>query len=80
METWVQARAGLKDGRVVTERCDAYRGSARSPITPDVHLVKVKDCLRRRLSDAAMDRLIDMVQRLDDVKDARELTKALSGQ
>ena len=80
LETWVQARAGLKDGRVVTERCDAYRGSARSPITPDVHLVKVKDCLRRRLSDAAMDRLIDMVQRLDDVKDARELTKALSGQ
>jgi len=80
METWVQARAGLKDGRVVVERCDAFRGAARNPITPDVHLVKVKDCMRRTLSDSAMDRLIGLVQRIDELDDARVLTRAITGQ
>ena len=42
METWVQARAGLKDGRVLVERCDAYRGAARNPIGRDAHLVNTR--------------------------------------
>src|SRR6185503_5118418 len=28
MEIWVEARAGLKDGRTLVERCDAYRGAS----------------------------------------------------
>jgi 2-methylcitrate dehydratase PrpD len=79
METWVQARAGLKDGRVLVERCDAYRGSARNPITRDAHLVKVRDCMRRALSGPKMERLIGLVDGLDDLKDARVLVRALVG-
>jgi 2-methylcitrate dehydratase PrpD len=79
METWVQARAGLKDGRVLVERCDAYRGSARNPITRDAHLGKVRDCMRRVLPEPKMERLINMVDGLGELKDARELVRALVG-
>jgi len=78
--TWVQARAGLKDGRVLVERCDAYRGSARNPITRDAHLVKVRDCMRRALPEPAMERLIALVDGLEDLKDARVLARALVGE
>jgi 2-methylcitrate dehydratase PrpD len=80
MEIWVQARAGLKDGRIITERCDAYRGAARNPIGRDTHLVKVRDCLRRGLREPDMERLIGLVDRLEELKDARVLVKALVGQ
>ena len=79
-DTWVQARAGLKDGRVLVERCDAYRGSARNPIARDAHLVKVRDCMRRALPEPAMERLIGLVDGLEDLKDARVLARALVGE
>jgi 2-methylcitrate dehydratase PrpD len=77
---WVQARAGLKDGRVLAERCDAYRGSARNPIARDAHLVKVRDCMRRALPEPAMERLIGLIEGLEDLKDARVLARALVGE
>ena len=80
LETWVQARAKLKDGRELVERCDAYRGSSRNPIARDQHLVKVRDCMRRALPEAAMERLIGLVEGLDEVPDARVLTRALVGE
>jgi 2-methylcitrate dehydratase PrpD len=80
LDTWVQARAGLKDGRVLVERCDAYRGSARNPITREAHLVKVRDCMRRALPEAKMERLIGFINGLDDLKDARVLVRALVGE
>lgn len=79
LETWVQARAGLKDGRVITERCDAYRGSSRNPITRPAHLVKVRDCMSRVLDMPKMERLIGLVDELDMLADARELVRALAG-
>ena len=80
MDTWVQARAGIKDGRILVERCDAYRGCARNPIARDAHLVKVRDCMRRALPEPAMERLIGLVDGLDDLKDARVLVRALAGE
>ena len=80
MDTWVQARAGLKDGRILVERCDAYRGSARNPIGRDAHLVKVRDCMRRALPEPKMERLIGLIDGLEDLKDARVLVRALVGE
>jgi 2-methylcitrate dehydratase PrpD len=80
LEAWVQARAGLKDGRILVERCDAYRGAARNPIKRDAHLVKVRDCVRRALAEPAMERLIGLVEGLEDLKDARVLARALVGE
>ena len=75
--TWVQARAGLKDGRVVTERCDAFRGSARNPIARDEHLVKVRDLMHRALPAPSMERLIGLIDALEDLEDVRVLMRAL---
>ena len=80
LTTWVQARAGLKDGRVVTERCDAFRGSSRNPIERDAHLVKVRDCMARTLPEEKMEKLIGLVDGLDDLADARVLVRALVGE
>jgi len=77
---WVQARAGLKDGRVLVERVDAYRGSARNPITRDVHLRKVRDCMRRVLPEPKMERLIGLIDKLEEIQDARVFVKALNGE
>jgi hypothetical protein len=75
----VQARAALKDGRVITERCDAYRGSSRNPIDRTAHLVKVRDCMRRALPQDKMERLIGLVDELEKLADARVLARALVG-
>jgi 2-methylcitrate dehydratase PrpD len=80
LETWAQARARLKDGRIVVERCDAYRGSSRNPITREAHLLKVRDCLRRALPEDKMERLIGMVAELEKLPDARVFVRALAGQ
>ena len=79
-KTWVCARATLKDGRVVSERCDAFRGSSRNPIARDAHLAKVHDCMRRALPAPAMERLIGLIDRLDELDDARVLARALVGE
>jgi len=79
IETWVEARARLKDGRVLVERCDAYRGSARNPITRDAHLVKVRDCMRRAMNEKAMERLIGLVDQIDELDDVHVLIRALNG-
>ena len=79
-QTWVQARAGLKDGRVLVERCDAYRGAARNPIGRDAHLVKVRDCMCRALSAPQIERLIGLVDDLENLPDARILARALIGE
>ena len=77
---WVQARAGLKDGRVLVERVDAYRGAARNPITRDVHLRKVRDCMRRALPESKMERLIGLIDGLDTLEDVRVFVRALQGE
>ena len=78
--TWVQARAGLTDGRIVAERCDAFRGSVRNPIERDAHLVKVRDCMRRALAEPAMERLIGFIDGLEDLQDVRVFVRALAGE
>ena len=78
--TWVEARAGLKDGRTVSGRCDAFQGSVRNPISRDVHLVKVMDCMRRALPEPAIERLIGLVDGLENLEDARVLARALVGE
>jgi 2-methylcitrate dehydratase PrpD len=78
--TWVQARAGLKDGSVAVERCDAFRGSVRNPIERDAHLVKVRDCMGRALPEPAMERLIGLIDGLEKLEDAWVLARALVGE
>jgi 2-methylcitrate dehydratase PrpD len=77
-DVWVDAHARLTDGRTVSARCRNYRGSIANPMTRAERLVKYDDCVSRVLSDTDATRLREMVESLEELDDARELTRLLA--
>jgi 2-methylcitrate dehydratase PrpD len=73
LQTWVGARARLKDGREVAERCRHYRGSMANPMTRDERLAKVRSSALRVLGPAETERVIAMVEAFDELADVRDL-------
>ena len=72
-----QARAQLKDGSTVSAECQAFRGSALNPMNREERMVKVRDCFRRALSDADTERVLSLLENLEDVPDVGELMAVL---
>lgn len=77
LDTWAAARAGLRDGRVVSEQCLHYRGSIANPMTREERLEKTRTCGGLILNSADMERVIDMGEVLEALPDVRELTRIL---
>ena len=71
------ATALLKNGSTVSAECEAFRGSARNPMSRDERLVKVRDCFTRALSDSDTERALGMLENLEDVDDVGELMSVL---
>jgi len=64
----VLLRVELDGGRVIETRCDGPRGKwGTPPISEAEHLVKVRDCLATRLEPAAVERVIELARRIDDL-------------
>ena len=64
----VLLRVELDGGRVLETRCDGPRGKwGTPPISETEHLVKIRDCLATRLEPAAIERVIGLVRRIDDL-------------
>ena len=64
----VLLRVELDGGRVLETRCDGPRGKWGTPPISEVeHLVKIRDCLATRLEPAAVERVIGLVRRIDDL-------------
>ncbi len=57
--------------------CPAFRGSAANPMSREERLVKVRDCFRRALSDADTERVIAMLENLEELADVAELMDVL---
>ena len=72
-----QATAQLKDGSTVSAECYAFRGSAVNPMNREERMVKVRDCFRRALSDADTERVLSLLENLEDVPDVGELMAVL---
>ena len=73
----VEAEVELTDGRVIGTRCDGPRGMwGRPAISDDEHLVKVRDCLSKRLPEAKMERCITLARAIDTL-DAGQVTELL---
>ena len=72
-----QATAQLKDGSTVSAECRAFRGSAVNPMNREERMVKVRDCFRRALSDADTERVLSLLENLEDVPDVGELMAVL---
>ncbi|MGC2584843.1 MAG: MmgE/PrpD family protein [Pseudolabrys sp.] len=64
----VLLRVELDGGSVLETRCDGPRGKwGTPPISEAEHLVKIRDCLATRLEPAAVERVIGLVRRIDDL-------------
>ena len=62
----VEAEVELADGRVLRARCDGPRGMwGTTPLTDEEHLVKVRDCLSKRLGSEKMERCIALARGID---------------
>ncbi len=59
---WVEIKITLDDGSRVTAKCVRPRASWGAPISEQEHLVKVRDCLRRVLSDSRAEKVIAAAQ------------------
>ncbi len=60
---WLEAEVELTDGRVLRTRCDGPPGIwGAPPISEDDHLVKVRDCLSRKLPADRAEALIGMAR------------------
>lgn len=69
----VRIAARMGDGATITAECRAFRGSAANPMSREERLVKVRDCFNRALTAADTERVIGMVENLEEVSDAGEL-------
>jgi aconitate decarboxylase len=63
---WVIADVELDDGTRLHTRCNGPKGIWGSPPIPEEeHLVKVRDCLSRKLPEARAESLIDLARRVE---------------
>lgn len=76
-DTWAVARVGLQDGRVLSETCRHYRGSIANPMDREDRLAKLRDCAKRSLDPADIERVIEMAETLDSLPDVRPLMRVL---
>jgi aconitate decarboxylase len=66
----VELDATLKDGTVVKTRCARPAGAWGEPIAPEIHLVKVRDCLARGLDRDKAEHVIATVDRFETLGSA----------
>ena len=76
-DNWAVARVGLQDGRVLSETCRHYRGSIANPMNREERLAKLRDCAKRSLDSADIERVTDMAETLESLPDLRALMLVL---
>ena len=75
-QMWIEADVEMEDGSKFHTRCNGPRGIwGTPPISDEDHLVKVRDCLSRRLSVEKAETLIALARRVDtlDAAGVREM-------
>lgn len=73
----VKVTATLQDGRTVSDECRGFKGSATNPMTRDEHMDKVWDCIGRALSKPDAERVIDLLEDLENVHEISALMHIL---
>ena len=67
------ATAHLTDGRTVSADCAAFTGSAANPMSPGQHRQKVWDCARFALSEQDAQRVLGLLDGLENVSEVSEI-------
>ena len=69
----VRVTAQLKDGRTVSDECRGFKGSAGNPMTREERMFKAWDCVGRALPKPDGERMIALLEDLENVPDISEL-------
>jgi aconitate decarboxylase len=77
----LEIEADLADGRTVRATCHGPKGANGAPLAREDHRAKVEDCLRRALPEAGSRRLIERLDRLEDLEagEVKEIARMLAG-
>jgi 2-methylcitrate dehydratase PrpD len=73
----VTVTAQLKDGRTVSDECRGFKGSAANPMTREERLDKVWDCVGRVLSKTDAERVIALLEDLENVPDISDIMQMI---
>ena len=76
----VRVTARLKDGREVGDECRGFKGSAGNPMTHEERMEKVWDCIGRALPQSDAERVIELLEGLEEVEDVAELMTIMGQQ
>jgi aconitate decarboxylase len=69
----VKATAHLKNGDTVSEECRGFRGSLANPMSREERMDKIRDCFRRVLTDRDGERLLALLEDLENLADVSDL-------
>ena len=73
----VQVTAMQKDGSVVDAECLGFRGSAGNPMSREERMEKVTDYVQRVLTDRDSERMVTLIEDLENVADISEIMEIL---
>jgi hypothetical protein len=73
----VTVTAHLKDGSTVNETCRSFKGSAANPMSREERMDKVWDCVGRALSTPDAERVIGLVENLENVPDIGDIMQMI---
>ncbi len=73
----VKAAAKLNNGSTVEAECLGFRGSAANPMSREERMDKVIDCVQRVLPDSDVERLLTLLENLENVTDVSTIMEIL---
>ena len=73
----VKATTKLKDGRTLSDECQSWAGSAGNPMSRQQRMAKVWDCIGRVLAIPDGERMLELVEDLENVPDISALMAIL---
>jgi len=71
-DTWVIARAFLRNGRIVEEKCKEFKGSPANPMSRDERLAKFSDCVA---DGWTKDQEADAIEAVENLEEPGQLAK-----
>jgi 2-methylcitrate dehydratase PrpD len=76
---WAEARitVQLKNGKIIKRACSFAKGYPEMPASWEDQKVKYVECTQRVFSNAQIDETVEMISKLDQLSNVRELTEAL---
>lgn len=80
LAAWAELQITLSDGSQRQARVDVPKGDPRRPLSWQELADKFRDCASLCLSPEATERIVQQIERLEELTNVRELTEALAGE